>query len=67
MEFEGNNRGMSVTEAEDEVVRYLQRQALMDEGGLEGDPQEVVTFALLAFLIGGIAYAFVFGDGFQPR
>ena len=37
MEFEGNNRGMSVAEAEDEVVRFLQRQALLDEGGLEGD------------------------------
>lgn len=66
MEFEGNNRGISVAEAEDEVVRFLQRQALLDEGGLEGDPQEVVTFVLLALLVGGIGYSLVFGDGVQP-
>ena len=39
MEFEGAAKGMSLLEAEDEVVRYLQRRALADEGGLDGDGQ----------------------------
>ena len=52
-EFEANEKGMSRAEAEDEVLRYLQRKALMDEGGFDGDPQTVLTFVLLALLVGG--------------
>ena len=37
---------------EGEVVRYLQRQALADEGGIDGDGQDKAAFALLALLIG---------------
>ena len=66
MEFEGAEKGLSAEEAEDEVVRFLQRQALLDEGGLDGDPQELVTFGLLAALIGGIAYATLFPSATPP-
>jgi hypothetical protein len=41
--------------AESEVVRYLQRQALADEGGIGeggGDGQDKAAFALLAMLLG---------------
>ena len=65
MEFEGKEKGLSLQEAEDEVVRFLQRRALLDEGGLEGDPQEVFTFGLLALLVGGIIYSLTFGEGIQ--
>lgn len=66
MEFEGTEKGMSLLEAEDEVVRYLQRKALLDEGGLDGDAQEYFTFGLLALLIGGIAYAVIFPSAPPP-
>ena len=39
-------------EAESEVLRYLQRQALADEGGIDDDGQDKAAFALLAGLIG---------------
>ena len=33
-------------------MRYLMRQALADEGGLDGDGQDKAAFALLALLLG---------------
>uniref|UniRef100_A0A7S0HYC8 Uncharacterized protein n=1 Tax=Phaeocystis antarctica TaxID=33657 RepID=A0A7S0HYC8_9EUKA len=66
MEYEGTEKGMSLLEAEDEVVRYLQRKALLDEGGLDGDAQEYFTFGLLALLIGGVAYALIFPSEVPP-
>ncbi|EOD08472.1 hypothetical protein EMIHUDRAFT_459972 [Emiliania huxleyi CCMP1516] len=39
-EFEGEKLGMSRAEAEDAVLSYLQKKALMDEGAYSGDPQE---------------------------
>lgn len=61
MEFEGREKGMSQAECENEVLRYLQRKALMDEGSFDGwsDPQTVVTFGLLAALLIGISSNFV--------
>jgi len=44
--------GWTREEAESEVVRYLQRRALADEGGIDGDGQDKAAFALLALLIG---------------
>ena len=54
---EADNAGLGWTRemAESEVVRYLQRQALADEGGIGeggGDGQDKAAFALLAMLIG---------------
>ena len=44
--------GWTRADAESEVVRYLMRQALADEGGIDGDGQDKAAFALLAFLLG---------------
>ena len=61
------SRGMSWTrqEAESEVVRYLSRQALADEGGLDGDAQDNVNFVFLgvALLLAGYAAATIFTGG----
>ena len=54
-EFEGAEKGMSKEACENEVIRYLQRAALMDEGGFDiKDPQTIVTFGLLIFLVIGV-------------
>ena len=50
-------------EAESEVVRYLQRQALADEGGIDGDGQDKAAFALLAGLIGLLSALFAQNTG----
>mmetsp|Transcript_44832 Transcript_44832/g.144302 ORF Transcript_44832/g.144302 Transcript_44832/m.144302 type:complete len:164 (-) Transcript_44832:248-739(-) len=55
-EFEGEKLGMSRAEAEDAVLSYLQKKALMDEGAYSGDPQEVITFVLLGALVVGVGY-----------
>ena len=47
----GKPKGWTREDAESEVVRYLQRQALRSEGGLDGSAQELPTFALLALVI----------------
>lgn len=52
----GRVKGWTRAEAESEVVRYLQRRALRNEGGLEGDGQDNATFALLALLVATVAY-----------
>jgi hypothetical protein len=57
--FEGDAKGMSRAEAEDEVLRYLQKQATLEEGTYNGDPQEVLTFALMFALVAGLGYNFV--------
>jgi hypothetical protein len=47
--------GWTREDAESEVVRYLMRQALADEGGIGeggGDGQDKAAFALLTFLLG---------------
>ena len=44
--------GWTREESESEVVRYLRKQALADEGGLDGDGQDKAAFALLAVLAG---------------
>jgi hypothetical protein len=56
MEFEGSKKGLTRAEAESEVLRYLQRKSLMDEGAMEGDAQDYVTFGLLALVMFGAAY-----------
>lgn len=63
IEFEGRDKGMSDAACEDAVIRYLQRKALLDEGGYEGDPQELVTFALLGALLLGGAYQIFLNGG----
>lgn len=61
IDFEGREKGMSQAECEDEVLRFLQRKSLMEEGSFDGwkDPQTVVTFGLLAALVVGISSNFV--------
>jgi len=48
---------MSRAQCEDAVLRFLQRRALLMEGGADlSDPQTVVTFALLAAIVLGAGY-----------
>ena len=52
--------GWTRADAESEVVRYLMRQALADEGGIGGDGgdgQDKAAFALLGLLLGLGAYS----------
>ena len=57
IEFEGNDKGMSAAQCEDAVLRFLQRRALLSEGGADfKDPQTIVTFALLGTIVIGAAY-----------
>ena len=62
MEFEGNEKGMSKAQCEDAVLRYLQKKAILLEGG-DGlsDPQTIVTFGLLAMLVVGVGKNFLLG------
>lgn len=54
MDYEGEEKGMSRAQCEDQVVRFLQRSALLSEGGADmKDPQTIVTFALLALIVVG--------------
>ena len=55
--------GWTRAEAESEVVRYLQRRALADEGGIDGDGQDKAAFALLALLIGLLSALFAQNTG----
>ena len=59
----GKEKGWTPEEAESEVVRYLQRQALRDEGGLDGAGQELPTFVLLGLLVVSIVYGLLSGSG----
>jgi len=59
IEYEGPGTDANLTEqqCEDAVMRFLQRKALMMEGGAEwNDPQTIVTFGLLALILGGGAF-----------
>lgn len=56
VDFEGRDQGLSRAQCEDAVLRFLQRQALLQEGGADfKDPQTVVTFALLGLIVVGAA------------
>ena len=57
MEYEGNEKGLSLAECESEVLRFLQRRALLSEGALDGDAQDYATFGLLAVLLAGAGFA----------
>ena len=63
MEYEGEKEGMTLAEAESEVIKYLQRRALLEEGNLDGDPQTILTFVLLAAVLVGAAYNLITGQG----
>jgi len=52
----GKPKGWTRVEAESEVVRYLQRQALRSEGGLDGSAQDTPTFVLLGVVVASAAY-----------
>lgn len=54
---ESQRAGLNWTreESESEVVRYLQRQALANEGGVTGDGQDKAAFALLSLLVALLA------------
>jgi hypothetical protein len=57
VEYEGRAKEMSRAQCEDAVLRFLQRRALLMEGGADlSDPQTVVTFALLAAIVLGAGY-----------
>ena len=67
VEFEGRDKGMSVAACEDAVLRYLNRKAMLEEGAMEGDAQETVTFGLAALLIFGVGVGLVkSGIGIDP-
>ena len=62
VEFEGNEKGLSRAQCEDAVLRFLQRRALMMEGGADlSDPQTIVTFALLGAIVIGALYRLATG------
>ena len=55
MDFEGKEKGYSMEKCESEVLRYLQRRALLSDGGVDWkDPQTAITFLLLGGLLAGI-------------
>ena len=57
MEFEGKEKNLSPAQCEDAVLRFLQRQALLMEGGADmSDPQTIVTFGLLGVIVLGAAF-----------
>tara|TARA_B110001452_G_scaffold61853_1_gene48592 strand:- start:210 stop:728 length:519 start_codon:yes stop_codon:yes gene_type:complete len=62
----GKPKGWTREDAESEVVRYLQRQALRSEGGLDGAAQELPTFALLALVIVSAGYGYAVKIGLLP-
>ena len=65
--FEGEEKGMSRAQCEDAVLRFLQRKALLSEGGADmSDPQTIVTFALLALILVGGAYNLAIGNVAAP-
>ena len=43
-DYEGRDQGLLDALCEDAVLRFLQRRALLEEGGTDGGPQEIVTF-----------------------
>ena len=48
---------VELAQCEDAVLRFLQRRALLMEGGADmSDPQTIVTFALLGAIVVGAAY-----------
>ena len=63
VEFEGEKEGLSRQQCEDAVLRFLQKRALMEEGAADlSDPQTIVTFGLLAFILLGAAYNIATGN-----
>ena len=59
----GKPKGWTREEAESEVVRYLQRQALRAEGGLDGSAQDTPTFVLLGLAVVSLVYGLVSKQG----
>jgi hypothetical protein len=63
VEFEGEQKSMSRQECEDAVLRFLQRRALLSEGGADlSDPQTIVTFALLGVIVVGALFNLATGN-----
>lgn len=62
----GKPKGWTRVEAESEVVRYLQRQALRDEGGLDGSAQDTPTFVLLGLVVASAIYGAAVKYGLVP-
>ena len=57
VDFEGKEQGKSRAQCEDEVLRFLQKRALLMEGGADWkDPQTLVTFGLLGAIVINAAY-----------
>ncbi|KAL3898845.1 MAG: hypothetical protein SGPRY_012760, partial [Prymnesium sp.] len=55
MEFEGAGLGYSRARCESDVLRYLQKRSLMDEGKLDwSDPRTFLSFGLLSFIAVGL-------------
>lgn len=64
VEYEGEAKGLSRAQCEDEVLRFLQKTALLMEGGADmKDPQTIVTFGLLGALVFGAAYNYISNGG----
>ena len=59
----GKPKGWTREEAESEVVRYLQRQALRSEGGLDGSAQDTPTFVLLGLAVVSLVYGIATREG----
>ena len=62
----GLSKGWSRAEAESEVVRFLQRRVLQDEGGNDGEGMDKAAFAMLGFNAIVIAYATSVNQGWLP-
>ena len=59
----GKPKGWTREEAESEVLRYLQRQALRSEGGLDGSAQDTPTFVLLGLALVSLVYGIATREG----
>jgi len=59
-------KGWSREEAESEVVRFLQRRVLQDEGGNDGEGMDTAAFAMLGLNGAIIVYATAVNQGWLP-
>lgn len=59
----GAKQGWTREDAESEVVRFLQRRALSNEGGFTGSAQDYAAQAMLVLLLGSLGYQTTTGGG----
>ena len=59
----GAEYGWTREDAESEVVRFLQRKGLAEEGGFTGAVQDYVAQLMLVLLLGSLGYSTAIGGG----